>query len=290
MQKKLQTAARAIFGFFSVLIALILFAAMFLAIAEGVTEEFSYIPPLRPREDISAILEKEMWTEEDFDVLYHQTGLTRPALIDLKGETEIILTFQDALYRDWTLGHEMAAFTTPHDILRGYEENGKLLFDLIPLAPLEEGDVLVTSSCHTFGWRNGHAAIVTDASFGTILQCVGPGLDSAFEDVSWFQYASNFMLLRLKDKSVEERREIAQYASAHLRGIPYSLLTGIFSPKDQGESPKTTHCSHLVWQAYKYFGYDIDSDGGPVCTARDIACCDLFEVVQVFGFDQDKLW
>ena len=60
--------------------------------------------------------------------------------------------------------------------------------------------------------------------------------------------------------------------------------------KDQGKSKKGTNCSHLVWQAYYNAGYDIDTDGGPVCTSRDISMSDLLEVVQVYGFDPVSLW
>ncbi len=296
MHRKLRLAARVILGFFAVLISLILFGVSFLAIAESVVDNSAYTPPLRPREDITALLAKEEWTEADVDVLYHQTGLKRPALEALKGTPERLLDFQEALYRDYVLGHEPAAFTTPHDLLAGYrvtDEDGteRIGPASVPLAPLEDGDVLVTSSCHTFGWRNGHAAIVVRADRGTILECVGPGINSSLGDAAWFSTASNFMVLRLKDADAQKRKEIAQYANLHLRGIEYSVLTGFFgSPKDQGPEPQTTHCSHLVWQAYHYFGYDIDPDGGPVCTTRDIATCGLFEVIQVFGFDQDKLW
>ena len=61
-------------------------------------------------------------------------------------------------------------------------------------------------------------------------------------------------------------------------------------PQGSGRRPYATHCSHLVWQAYKHFGYDIDSDGGPLVTCNDIARSDLLEVVQVYGFDPDALW
>ncbi len=295
MRRKLRLTVRIITGFFAALFAVILLGVTFLAIAEGVVDNSAYTPPLRPREDISALIRKAEWTEEDLDVLYHQTGLKRPALEALKQTPENILLYQEALYRDYVLEHAAAAFTTPHDQIKGYKtvENGeeKIVFSYIPMAPLEDGDVIVTSSCHTFGWRNGHAAIVTDAAAYLTLECIGPGTNSAAGEVSWFQYAANFMVLRLKDRDAEGRKEIAQFAKSHLTDIEYSILTGFFSsPKDQELEPKTTHCSHLVWQAFKYFGYDIDPDGGPVCTTRDIATCDLFEVVQVFGFDQDKLW
>ena len=48
-------------------------------------------------------------------------------------------------------------------------------------------------------------------------------------------------------------------------------------------------CELLIIRSLRY-GYDIDSDGGPVCTTRDIVHSDLFEVVQVFGFDPQNIW
>ena len=108
--------------------------------------------------------------------------------------------------------------------------------------------------------------------------------------MNFFQRSPNFVVLRLKGADRETRAQIAATAAQRLFDIPYSVTVGFLSPKDQGVSPEATHCSHLVWQAYAYYGYDIDSDGGPVCTARDIVHSDLFEVVQVFGFDPDNIW
>ena len=98
------------------------------------------------------------------------------------------------------------------------------------------------------------------------------------------------MVLRLKDADEAKRAQIAETAYDRLLNIDYSVTVGILSPKDQGVTPQETHCSHLVWQAYWYYGYDIDADGGPVCTSRDIVHSDLFEVVQVFGFDPQNIW
>ena len=161
-----------------------------------------------------------------------------------------------------------------------------------PIVDLQDGDVLVTSTCHTFGWRNGHAAIVVDGKGGNTLESVSLGTPSvvSYGGSNWFRSGTNFMVLRLKDATAEERAAIAATAEERLHGVDYSITVGILSPKDQGETPKETHCSHLVWQAFHYYGYDIDSDGGAVCTTRDIANCDLFEVVQVFGFDPIELW
>ncbi len=276
--RRAKKIASAVLAWFFVFLGVVL---VFLSVSEAVVDNSARTLPVYAREDLTAVLAKDVWNEEDLSFLYRQTGLGRPALQAMKNQRERIPYFQDALYYEGTIKHDLAAFSTPHDYFENYSA---------PLAPLENGDVIVSSSCHTFGWRNGHAGLVVNAETGSVLQSVAPGTDSHIESTDWFLGSTNFIVLRLKGAGKEERNEIAKTAMARLKGIPYSLLVGILSPKDAGETVKKTNCSHLVWQAYKYFGYEIDSDGGAVCTARDIAKCDLFEVVQVYGFDPDKLW
>lgn len=263
---------------------LLAFAAAFFSIADAAADATARTLPSYAREDITPILKKEAWTDEDYNALYLQTGLGRSALESLKDDPERILEFQDALFYNGEIAHEQVAITTKRDVFAdGYHA---------PMVALETGDVIVTSTCHTLGWRNGHAALVVSGSNGSVLESVSLGQPSvvSYGGSSWFRRGTNFIVLRLKGATAEERAAIAQTATERLRNIPYSITVGIFSPKDQGETPKETHCSHLVWQAYFYYGYDIDADGGPVCTARDITQSDLFEVVQVFGFDPVELW
>lgn len=258
----------------------------FLLMTEA-TEKYARILPAYERESLDEVLAKESWSEEDYDLLYHQTGLTQAPLDALKGDSEAILEFQDALFYDGEWQHSMASVITPHEYMIGYSA---------PIAPLEDGDILVSSTCHTLGWRNGHAAIVVDAEKGVILESVSLGYDSALNGYSWFTSAANFMVLRLKDVSQEKRAEIAAYAKEHMVGLPYSLTVGLFSKKDLSENIAAgdltvgTQCGHLVWQAYYNFGYDLDSNGGPVVVPKDIATSPLLEVVQVYGFDPDRLW
>ncbi len=276
------------FVLLAVLFGIIAFAALLssaLLIADAAVDASARILPSYAREDITPVLAKETWTDEDFETLYLQTGLGRSALEALQGEDERILAFQDALFYEGAITHEEVAITTKRDIFadRSYRA---------PIAPLEKGDVLLTSTCHSFGWRNGHAALVIEPKTGTLLESVSlgtPSILTTFGD-NWFRYGTNFMVLRLKDATAEERAAIADTARERLYNIPYSLFVGFFSPKDQGETPQETHCSHLVWQAFHYYGYDVDSNGGPLCAPQDIARSDLFEVVQVFGFDPLKLW
>ena len=279
---------RIAFIFLAVLFGIIAFLSLLCAallIADAAVDASARVLPSYSREDITQILKKENWSESDYNTLYLQTGLGRSALDEMKDDAERILTFQDALFYDGELAHEEVAITTKRDIFADTRYRA-------PMVDLQDGDVLITSTCHSFGWRNGHAALVVNGANGSLLESVSLGIPSTITAYGsdWFCYGTNFMVLRLKDAGEEARAEIAQTARERLYNVPYSLTVGFLSPKDQGETPQGTHCSHLVWQAYHYFGYDIDSDGGPLCTAQDIARSDLFEVVQVFGFDPVKLW
>ena len=72
-------------------------------------------------------------------------------------------------------------------------------------------------------------------------------------------------------------------------GIPYRLTTGILSKKYK-KTLTQSQCAHFVWYAYKKFGIDLDSNGGGLVKPQDIALSDKVDVVQVYGFDLDKLW
>ena len=284
----MKVVRRIAFVLLAVLFGIIAFLSLLCAallIADAAVDASARVLPSYAREDIAQLLEQESWSESDYETLYLQTGLGRAALDEMKDDPERILTFQDALFYDGDLAHEEVAVTTKRDIFADTRYRA-------PMVDLQDGDVLITSTCHSFGWRNGHAALVVNGANGSLLESVSLGIPSTITAYGsdWFCYGTNFMVLRLKDAGEEARAEIAQTARERLYNVPYSLTVGFLSPKDQGETPQGTHCSHLVWQAYHYFGYDIDSDGGPLCTAQDISRSDLFEVVQVFGFDPVKLW
>ncbi|MGN0817564.1 MAG: hypothetical protein ACI4L9_01225 [Candidatus Coproplasma sp.] len=250
------------------------------AIFDSVQHSKARVTPSYAREDLTEVLSKAVWNEEDYEFLYRQTGLTRQPLDELKGNNARILQFQDALFYEGTISHDSSIPFSSHDMV-DYTA---------PIAPLHTGDVLVSASVHTMGWRNGHAALVIDGARERTVQAVAPGTYTRELSALWFKQASNFMVLRPKDVPQETLKEIAGYARERLVGVKYSLFTGFFSPKDQTDNPQDTHCSHVVWQAYKAFGYDIDENGGVLVTPRDIARCDLFEVVQVYGLDLDELW
>ncbi len=295
-----------------ILLAIFLFlagVATFFLIASSTADLHARVLPPYAREDISPILEKSpaAWTEGDVEILRAQTGILSEEALRREAEQggrERLLAFQDALFFEGKLVHEtIVEGVTFHDMLYAENAQGEALTPYhAPIVTLEAGDVIVTSTTHTLGFRHGHAALMLRG--GMMIQSVALGIPSQVlpqsnesAGVPFFQYSANFIVLRPKREAGESdadyaarRAEIADFAAAHLEDIPYSLTVGIFSKKDQGDDPKATHCSHLVWQAFKHFGYDIDADGGPVVTPRDISESDCFETVQVYGFDPAKGW
>lgn len=156
-----------------------------------------------------------------------------------------------------------------------------------PIAPLKKGDILITFNTATLDWRHGHAAIVTDADKGIILEHMSVGNNSILSYASkWGKYAA-FAVLRHPDEKLAG--SAAEYAKEHLTDIPYSIFAGIIK-KDMSkeEKIKSSHCSHIVWQAYKAVGEDIDQNGGILVTPKDIAKSDKLKVVQIFGLNPDK--
>ena len=280
----------AVFFFFAAIIAALLGANL-------ACEGSAHAAPSHAREDIAEVLQKERRTDEDTFRLYRQSGISARGFARLEQKypkredfVNAALAFQDAFFADYPPLHETISPITLRDLAAS--ENGSPRY--VPLVPLENGDILLSSSCHSFGWRHGHAALVVDAQSGSVIESVTVGVNSAinYNGADWFRECAAFLLLRLKDeyRGQIDPAEVAVAAVKTLNGIPYSLTVGIFEKKDQGERPRATHCSHLVWQAYKNFGIDIDANGGAIVSSQDIANSGYFEVVQVFGFDAERLW
>ena len=273
---------RALIIFASVIFALAVIFAFFM-ICDAVAHSKARVVPdyAMDVEGLEDVLSKDKsgWTDEDYDFIYRQTGLTKVYFDSVSAVNEtFILACQQDLFFNAEPSHDAANFGSSHDYFPD---------EYFHMAPLQAGDVLISASVHTFGWRNGHAALVLDPT--TTVQAISIGTDSMLQTTAWFRRATNFLVLRPKI-SAEECRSIVAWAYENLIGVEYSLFTGIFNAKNQIDDVQTTQCAHLVWQAYMSAGYDIDSTGGPVVSPKNIANCDLFEVVQVNGFDLDALW
>ena len=98
------------------------------------------------------------------------------------------------------------------------------------------------------------------------------------------------MILRLKDTSQRVRQEIAQFAAQNLMDLTYHIFAGTATKLQPLEQLIATHCSHIVWYAYMFMGFDIDYNKGMLVFPRDIAKSPLLEVVQVYGLDPMILW
>lgn len=275
----------------AILLALIGCAVGFLT-ADALCEETARFVPSYEMIDLTPYIEKENWTEEDYDTVFRQTGLARPAVENM--DKSLLPMYQEEFFFEGMRTHTMVSPVTMHDILNepDTKETHYAFF-----ANLQKGDIILTSTTHMFGWRHGHAALVVnpDPNRFEALESVTLGEDSGVNVNSdlFFRKSTNFMVVRLKGVSEEERAAITDRAVEELSGIPYSVFVGFFSPKDQCKDrrkPTMTHCSHLVWQAYMNAGYDLDCNGGPLVQPSDIARSPLVEIVQIYGFDPDTLW
>lgn len=232
-------------------------------------------------QNLTQILNKSELDEDDYTLLYRQTGLTKIGVDRMleKGENgkNRILNLQKQFFTYHEVENDFFAPFVCTDFIG---EN-------ITTVYLEDGDVLVTSSTHFSGWRIGHAGLVTNASTNSILQANAYGDATSIGGIKDFNDRVNYMILTPKtDKQTKEY--VAKQAQENLLGKKYDIATGVFTNKNKINK---TQCAHIVWYAYKtYGGIDIDGNRGPVVTPRNIANSPDMELIQVFGFDIDKLW
>lgn len=232
--------------------------------------------------DIRSILKKSKLSDEEYETLYRQTGLTRVGVDGLlrKKDAETILSIQNDFFAGYETESEVFG---PFVCWEKYPASVA-----IHMAEIEDGDILISPSTHFSCFRFGHAALVVDGKRQLLLNAVGYENLTSVEPISLFNTRSAFLILRPKT-SEEIRKKVAAYARENLTGLNYSLTTGIFGKK-YDENIKRTHCSHLIWYAYAHFGIDLDSNGGAIVLPRDIANSSELELVQAYGFDLDELW
>lgn len=239
---------------------------------------------------IEQILQKESLEEADYQVLFSQTGLGKSAIDGLKTEENdgisAILTYQDAfLARHYVQCTPLLGWFTREDIL--VDENRQAVKGP-PLVPLQAGDILLSLSTHSLGWRHGHAALVLDEK--NTLETLSLGQNSVISSVdSWCQY-SNYAVLRVQNASPELRLRVAAYAKEELNDIPYRLMSGMLRNKVMNMESRFfgAQCAYLVWYAWETFGIDLDGDGGRLVTPMDLMLSDKLEIVQVYAFPACK--
>ena len=237
--------------------------------------------------DLTYILEKEEFSDEDYKTLFYQTGLGPFAIDSLKGKAdfaETVKEYQQNFFSKGEIACIREAITT--NMEHFVDSNGNYVSGFKMFTP-KEGYVLIMESSHSFGWRHGHAGRVVKN--GKVLEAPIIGQPSQkFQLSVWSQYPS-FVMLRLKDATDDELKKIASDAEKYLDGIIYNPIAGVFD-KEQGKKPDYVQCAYLVWYAFYNQGIDIDSDGGNIVTVNDIKESDLFEVVQIYGYNPADFW
>lgn len=279
--KKLSKRIIALIVCASILGAILLTALGFWIAFEEADKIECYTPDY-DKIDLTEILDKSELSEEDYATLYAQTGLTkigvdRALAKGSSGKTRI-KTIQNNLFEKHAVKNALFAPYVCTDFL----DEGKQVAAIY----LETGDVLVTSSTHIAGFRIGHAGLVTDGARGDILQAMAYGAPTFTGRASDFTTRVNFMVLSPKTDA-ETKKKVADYALETFNGTPYEGTIGVFSKKDRLDK---TQCAHLVWQSYRQFGLDLDYNGGALITPKDLANSPDVDIVQVFGFDLEKLW
>ena len=221
--------------------------------------------------------------DTDYETFFLQTGLGKPAVDKLlaEGDFEAILEAQEMFFEKPQIEcTPMFGWFTREDRLGDT--------DSPPFADLQSGDILVTLSTHSGGWRHGHTGLVIDEY--TVLECQRLGTKSSFEGIYYWGNYSNYAVLRLKDITPELQEEIIKYSEDTLRGVPYNLFSGIFGSKTPDPESENFgfYCSNLIWYAWNHLGFDLDSDGGRIVSSYDILHSDKLEIVQIYGMDPNE--
>lgn len=221
-------------------------------------------------------------SESDYRLIFTQTGLGKPAVDALMsgGRSEEIEDYYDFYTKDKDYLCIREGVLACHEHIT--DANGKLESNP-PFADLQNGDIIITLSIHSLGWRHGHAAIVTNAGDGTTAEAVRIGEKSDFGSAGDWQSYPLVAVLRLRDGDKRITDDIARFAEENLLGLDYALSAGIIGGRDTDKIPVSTQCAHFVWFAYKAYGIDLDSDGGRVITPYDILHSDSLEIVQIYG-------
>ncbi len=251
-----------------------------LAVWTAGAEAFAHYAPECAQEDLTSILQKDALSAADYALLFGQTGLAKPGVDELyaTGRQWELLGLQQRFFANAEVECSHTSLFIRSERLMNFQSIVQSV-DFLPAA--QDGDILITFNGHFFGWRSGHAAIVVDAGKRLTLEAIMPGWDSGICSLENWQEYPGFALLRLKGASADEREQIAAYAREYLTGLPYSLT----ALTDSASDLSGTQCAHLVWYAYRHFGYDLDSNGGLVVTPADIYHSDLLELVQIYGLN-----
>lgn len=270
---------------------LILAAVVIVLFLENKTEKEGHFMPTYAKQDIVAIVGDGI-NEDEYKELFLQTGLGKSSIDSIikndKDFIEELEKHQNNFFAENKYVCNRITIITGEEQSVDAEGNTEGKFEI---QELKDGDILISLSTHSLGWRHGHAAIVVDNSKGTTLESLVLGRDSEYQNYKKWERYPSFIQLRIREDVLEQvggdrqevEKKLRNTAENKLDGVPYGLFAGI--PVKYVENISNTHCAHLVWYAYKELGIDIDSDKGIFVTPYDMANSDLLEVVQIYGID-----
>lgn len=223
----------------------------------------------------------EQLTDEDYEIIFKQSGLGKSAVNALisEGRTDEIEIYRNYYLRDKDFTCVRTAIFAKHEAVT--DSDGNRILNP-KFANIQNGDIIITLSIHSLGWRHGHAAIVTDAENGETAQAVRVFEKSDFGTVWEWNEFPLVAVLRVKNIDENTQNELANFVRENMIGIPYALSAGIIGGRDTEAKLFTTQCAHFVWYAYQCFGIELDSNGGFV-TPKELLHSEELEIVQVYG-------
>ena len=264
----------------AIILAVIIFLFATLLVGTEIRKNQKPWSPNYEMVDITGLLAKQSFTDDDYDILYRQTGLTKLGVDGLiaAGRITDILKIQSQFFEAQDIYYK--SFAPFMGYLRRHKDSN------VTHAVLENGDILYSPTTFLSMIEMGHSAIVVDEQREVIAQASGYGTPSNTIHASNIFVRPCFIVLRVNAPK-EKRNEVANYVKSDLLGLEYDILAGIFEKKAP-TNIKKTHCSHIVWYAYNHFGIDVDGTGGKIVTPKDLSVSENVSVVQIYGIDIEK--
>ncbi len=234
--------------------------------------------------DLSAMITKEVLTDEDYEEIFYQTGLGKIAVDELfsKGEEESLFFYQEFFLKEREPSRRFIIDPVTY-VIEAEDENGEKIY-APEFASLKEGDILVSICTSTLGYLHGHTSMYLGND--RIIESYAIGTLSNTNTInSWGGY-SNYAVLRVKEET-DKHEEVAIFAEQYLQDKAYSLTAGVLEQMDLTHNDEgfTTQCAFLPWYAWNEFGINIDGDEGAIVTPLDLLFSDKLEIVQIYGFD-----
>ena len=152
------------------------------------------------KKDLIPILEKtSCLTNDDYNTIFLQTGLSQDICEDLMQKNRCscnltILQYQKEFFKKNIIKCKpLFGWFVRTDII--VDESGNPIHapEILDARP---GDILLSFSTHSFGWRHGHAALVIDDNKTLESRIIGENSD--LSTVDHFRQYSNYVLLRKK--------------------------------------------------------------------------------------------